>query len=273
MTNSISIVVPAWNSLEYLKILHKSVFKNTKVPFEFVVHDNGSSDGTEQWLIENGIKYTKSDTNLGFTGVNNAMKVAINDHIMIVNSDMYLLPEWDTEISKQIDAFKNLGIEKYTISSCLIEPVGDNPEYSIFYAGHDASSFNEPLLLGTFLKEKDKKFKKENTIQYSHPILFPKKMIEEVNYMDESYFPGWSSDHDLPMSFFDKGCRNFVMLGSSRVYHFVSKTFSKLPNEIRNRNGQETFMNKWGKTVNFMRTELIKVRQPFVPVLERMEYS
>jgi hypothetical protein len=174
---------------------------------------------------------------------------------------MYALPNWEIEILKQINKFKSAGIERYTISCCLIEPLGNNPEYTVSYHGHDANSFKEESLLNFFLTNKNK-IAKSDTIQYSHPILFTKKMIEEVGYLDEKYFPGWSLDHDMPMSFYEKGCRNFIMLGNSRVYHFISKTFTKLPTEVKNRNGLDIFLEKWKISVDQFRKNL-KIAEPW----------
>lgn len=262
----ISICIPTWNSLEYLKILIPSIHKNTRIPFEIIVHENFSGDETTTYLREECRKtnYTISDTNLGFCGVNNALKRAMYPYCMIVNTDMYMLPGWDLAILNQIQQFKKQKVDRFTISSCLIEPTGNNPEYDIFYAGHDAQTFDEQKLLGYFSSVQPKKI---NTTQYSHPILIPKFMLEEVNYLDESYFPGWAVDHDLPMSLYKKGCRDFVMLGNSRVFHFSSKTFKKLPDDIKNKSGQDIFERKWGMSVEEFRKRL-KIAQPYSTVAD-----
>jgi glycosyltransferase involved in cell wall biosynthesis len=262
----ISICIPTWNSLEYLKILIASIKKNTKLPHEIIVHDNGSTDGTMFWLLQNNIKTTCSEKNLGFCGVNYPLKSSKYPYCMIVNSDMYMLPGWDLAMMSQINAFKKAKIDRFTISSCLIEPTGNNPEYDIFYAGHDAATFDENKLLQYFSTAQPKK---SSTIQYSHPILMPKFMLEEVNYLDESYFPGWAVDHDMPMSFYQKDCRNFIMLGNSRVFHFSSKTFNKLPSEVKNRNGQDIFEKKWNVSVDEFRKRL-KIAQPYATVEDNL---
>jgi GT2 family glycosyltransferase len=263
----ISIAVPTWNSIEYLKILYASLKRNTKIQYEFLVHDNGSTDGTEDWLKQNNISYTRSDSNLGFCGVNNALMMAKYDYLMTFNSDMYVLPGWDIEILKQINKFKAAKTERFTISACLIEPLGNNPEYSIFYAGHDAVSFKEEDLLGFYLKNKDK-IKKQDTVQWSHPILVPRFMMEEIGYWDENYFPGWNVDNDLPIALYKNGCRNFIMLGSSRVFHFISATFKKLPLEVKNKDGQDIFLKKWNMTTDKMR-EMLGVRNIFTLMKDR----
>ena len=259
----ISICIPSYHSLEYLKILIPSIKKNTRIPHEILVHVNGTADGTHRWLEEQSIGFNMTNENKGFCGVNSVLKDAKYPYCMIVNSDMYFLPGWDLAIMAQINQFKKQKIDRFTISSCLIEPAGNNPEFDIFDAGEDAASFDENKLLNWFMKIQPKR---ENTKQWSHPILIPKFMLEEINYLDESYFPGWNVDNDLPKELYEQGCKNFCLLGNSRVYHFISKTFGKLPVEIKNQSGQNIFLKKWNMTTDEFRTQM-KIKQKFEIIL------
>jgi GT2 family glycosyltransferase len=252
----ISICVPSWNSLDYLKILYASFKCNTRLKYELIVHDNGSQDGTYAWCRNNNIILTRSEQNEGFCGVNHALKLAKFSYILIANSDMYALPFWDLEILKQINKFKSQKIDRFTISCSLIEPFGKNPEYIISYHGRDTQSFDEGGLLADYLANRNTKYNTNNTIQYSHPILIPKFMLEEINYLDEHYFPGWNVDNDIPRCLYEKGCMTFIMLTKSRFYHFISKTFSKLPNDIRNMDGKKIFFEKWGETADEFRKRI-----------------
>lgn len=257
----ISICIPSWNSLQYLKILISSIKKNTKIPHQIIVHDNGSTDGTSKWCSENGINnLSYSSENLGFCAVNKAINKARYDYCLIANSDMYFLSGWDLAILNQINQFKRQKIERFTISCNLIESSGYNPEFDIFDAGTDAVSFNEQKLLNWYSSVKPQK---PTDRQFSHPILIPKFMLDEIGGFDEKYFPGWSSDMDLPMALYKKGCRDFIRLGNSRVYHFISKTFSQLPTEIKSRHGQDIFYNKWGMTVDEFRKRIGVNSQPY----------
>jgi len=248
-----SICLCSWNDLEYLKILHRGVVKNTKVPYEFIVHDNGSTDGTREWLEENNIIHTYSDDNMGVGAVNFAIDIAKYPYIVDINADMYPLLGWDTEILKQINKFKKEKINKFMISSCLIEPLGLNPEYTIFYAGHSPDTFDETKLLQGYLSN-SKQWEKPNTIQYSHPITMPRSLWDEFGGVDMSYQFGVGTDHDIPACAYKAGCRDFIMLGKSRVYHFICQTIKKLP---KNRtDGQQTFKEKWGLTVEEFRQKM-----------------
>ena len=253
-----SICLCAWNDLEYLKILYRGVQRNTKFPYEFIVHDNGSTDNTTGWLKENGIKYSRSDTNLGVGAVNLAVNMATQPYIIDINADMYPLPGWDTEIAKQIRKLQSEGNKRFTISSCLIEPVGDNPEYVIRNFGTSHKNFDEDGILGFFGKE-GPRFGKEDAIQYSHPICMPKTLWDEFGGVDMSYPYGIATDHDIPASAYSVGCRNFVMLAKSRVYHFVTQTVRKLPPRSSN---EEVFKTKWGMSIGEFR-EKMNVKQPY----------
>ena len=175
---------------------------------------------------------------------------------------MYFLPGWDVEIFKQIQQFKKQKIDKFTISSCLIEPLGANSEYTIRNHGHTSDMFNEKSLLSDYFTN-SQRYAKINTTQYSHPITMSKTLWDAMGGVDTSYQYGIATDHDIAASAYKEGCRNFIMLGKSRVYHFVSQTVRKLPKDRED--GHVRFRNKWGKTIDEFR-ERIGIAKPYVKV-------
>jgi glycosyltransferase involved in cell wall biosynthesis len=248
--------------LPFLKILHSGIKNNTKFPHELIVHDNGSNDDTLKWLQQNNIKHSHSPTNEGVAAVNYAVKQAKYPYIIDINADMYPLPGWDMEIVKQIQKFKKQKIDKFTISSCLIEPMGANHEYAHCNAGHSPETFNSEKLL-RMCSQNPKEWARKNTTQYSHPITMPKALWDEFGGVDMEYEYGVGTDHDIAASAYSVGCRDFIMLGSSRVYHFVSQTIRKLP--TNRSDGMERFKNKWGVTVDQFRQRM-EVSFPYVRV-------
>jgi hypothetical protein len=56
--------------------------------------------------------------------------------------------------------------------------------------------------------------------------------------------PGMSSDNDFSMKLWDAGCRVFLGVGDSLVYHFQQKSTGKV---VKN-DGRRQFLNKWGMT-------------------------
>lgn len=255
------ICIPSWNSLPYLKLCVSGLNQNSAFPnHKIYVHDNGSTDGTHQWCIQNKIIATRTSENVGFCGVNHALKAGNQSYVVIFNTDMWPLPGWDLALFSQINAFKRAKINKFTLSCCLIEPTGNNPEYDIVNFGENYQNFRADDLLADFKNNPQSYMKRPDTIQYSHPILLPRAMLTQIGYLDETYFPGWSVDHDLAATaYFSAGCREFRMLGKSRVYHFSSKTFQQLPDDIRARHGQDIFQKKWNISADQFRN-LIGIR-------------
>ena len=257
-----SVCLPSYNCLEYLKILHASLKRNTKLKYELVVHDNGSTDGTLEWLKNNKIKYSRTEENEGSAAINKAVSLASYPYIIVANSDHYMLPTWDIELLKNINELKKNKVERFFLSLSVIEPIGDNPECVIHYCGHDHNTFNEQELLRFYL-ENGNKLDRPNTNQYSGPNCIPKSLWEEFGGMDMDYFPGWASDHDFTARAYSVGCRHFILLGKYKVFHFSSKTFQKLPKEIRDKHGQDIFFKKWGITVEEFRKRF-KIKEQYV---------
>ena len=45
-----SIIIPCFNQLEFTRHCFRALFRHTKPPFELIVIDNGSTDGTGVYL-------------------------------------------------------------------------------------------------------------------------------------------------------------------------------------------------------------------------------
>ena len=87
----LSVVILCWNDLKVISDCLQSIYANTKMTdFEVLVADNGSTDGTIEFirtnfpqvaLIENGI-------NLRFAKGNNvAIEASRGDYVLILNPD------------------------------------------------------------------------------------------------------------------------------------------------------------------------------------------
>ena len=55
----ISIVIPTYNNLDYLKLCLKSLEKNSYFKHEIIIHINDGSDGTLNFIKANNYKHTK----------------------------------------------------------------------------------------------------------------------------------------------------------------------------------------------------------------------
>jgi len=92
-SSSASVVIPNWNGRDllekYLPSIETALAGNAQN--EIVVVDNGSTDGSAEFLARNfpRVKVVALDRNLGFGGGSNAgFRAARNDIVVLLNSDM-----------------------------------------------------------------------------------------------------------------------------------------------------------------------------------------
>ena len=70
-TPAISILTPVWNGLPYIKECVESVFSQEFQDWELIISDNGSTDGTRDYLdtlTDKRVQIFKQDKNLGIDG-------------------------------------------------------------------------------------------------------------------------------------------------------------------------------------------------------------
>ena len=73
----ISIIIPTYNNIQYLKLLLKSIVNNSIYKHEIIIHVNKGSDGTLNFIKDNKYLYTYSAENIGLcNAVNTAAKLS-----------------------------------------------------------------------------------------------------------------------------------------------------------------------------------------------------
>ena len=249
----ISIVIPTYNNLDYLKLCLKSLKRNSSFNHEIIIHINDGSDGTLDFIKANDYKYTSSDDNIGLcSSINKAAKLVSNKYILYSHDDMYFCPNWDKVL---LDEVKNLNHDNFYLSGTMIEP---NSGHIVCNFGVDLDTFNEDELLSKF---KDINFYDHQGTHFA-PHLVSKKMWDKVGGFSEEFNPGIGSDPDFNMKLWKEGVRIFKGLNDFKVYHFGSLTTRKKKNLIQNR-GDKTFLKKWGITTKFFKKHYLKSKTKY----------
>lgn len=118
--------ISTYNNLPYLKLAIQSVRENSYYKdAPFVIHAENCSDGTDEWLKENGKRYNleyyidKNDIPLGIGGGMNfcADKVKTK-YINFLHSDFYVSQDWDLNLLKTHEKYK----DKVWVFSQRIQP-------------------------------------------------------------------------------------------------------------------------------------------------------
>ncbi len=249
----ISIVIPTYNNLNYLKLCLKSLEKNSSYKHEIIIHINDGSDGTLNFVKDSNFKHTVSNDNIGLcSSMNKAAKLASSQYILYSHDDMYFCPEWDKVL---IDEVKNLDHDNFYLSGTMIEP---NSGHIACDFGVDLDNFKEDELL---LKYKSVNFYDHQGTHFA-PHLVSKRMWNKVGGFSEEFNPGIASDPDFNMKLWKEGVRIFKGLNDFKVYHFGSLTTRKKKNLIQNK-GDKTFLKKWGFSTKFFKKYYLKSKTKY----------
>lgn len=189
----VTVIIPTFNRLQWIPVCLDSIKAQTYPHIETLVIDDGSSDGTVDWL--------KSHADYSFAGVheqpkNGGASVARNDGIRLargqliafIDSDDALLPNHIETAVKVFRDHPNTGL--FCCDSTIIDSDGE-----VLFGGRtwhqiQSESRNHPLQSG---------FRSLNNIfEFSH--IFPgftlsKAVFDKVGDFDQSIFP--MDDYDL----------------------------------------------------------------------------
>ncbi|HAP68621.1 MAG TPA: family 2 glycosyl transferase [Flavobacteriales bacterium] len=260
-----SILIPTWNNLEFLKCCVNSIRKNSIVQHEILVYVNEGADGSGDWCEKENIKFIHSKKNVGVcTSLNALFEIATKDIICYVNDDMYLCPNWDEPLIKEIET---IGDEKFYFSSTMIEPedTGNKCVLAPFPFGKTPSEFKESELLAALPKM--------NKADWSGstwpPNLMHRNMWKAIDGYGEEFSPGLYSDPDVSMKLWQHGVRIFKGLGESRAYHFMSKSTGR----FKMNDGKKTFLKKWGVSSSWFVKEVLKQGQFYTGPLSENKIS
>jgi glycosyltransferase involved in cell wall biosynthesis len=233
-----SILIPSWNNLGILKITIDSINKNSTYKHQIIVHVNEGSDGTLDWVKQQGILHTHSAQNVGVCyGFNTPSALATCPYILLSDDDNYFCPGWDKYLYEEV---LNQTGTKWCISGTLIEREVTKNTCVIapYNYGSDTTNFDEKKLLEEFDKIPFADWQGSNW----YPMVLPHELWCAVGGLSVEFSPGMYSDPDFMMKLWHYGVRTFKGVSKARAYHFMSKTTAR----IKRNNGAKTFLFKWG---------------------------
>ncbi len=233
----LSIVIPTWNNLPFLQLAVASIQRHTRCPHEILVHVNDGSDGTLAWVRAQGLAHTASPANVGICyAVNRVAALATCPYLLYLNDDMVVLPGWDERL---LDVAQRLEGQRFMLSATMVEPGGANNRCAVAADfGRDVAQFREAELVAALPG-----LRRPHWLGSTWPpTLLPRWMWNEVGGYSVEFSPGMSSDNDFSMKLWHAGCRIFVGLGDSLVYHFACVSTQRI---VKN-DGRLAFLHKWG---------------------------
>jgi glycosyltransferase involved in cell wall biosynthesis len=96
-----SIIVPCWNQLEFTRQCIAALVRHTRRPWELIVVDNGSTDGTAEYVrgVQDAaavpVTVIANRENRGFpAAINQGLAAARGDYLVLLNNDVVVTDAW-----------------------------------------------------------------------------------------------------------------------------------------------------------------------------------
>ena len=217
-----SIIVVNWNGIGCIRDCLQSVLRQTYTPFELIVVDNGSTDGSREWLranAANNFRLIEFDVNTGFgRGVNAGIRASAGEFVALLNNDASADEQW---LENMVAAVQH--IDTGMVASKIL-----------FYDRRDVIDKAGHLLYPDGLN-RGRGAGETDTGQYDKDVetLFPdgcaalyrRQMLDDIGLFDEQFF-AYGDDAEIGLRGRWRGWR-CVYAPAARVYHRHSSSLGK----------------------------------------------
>ena len=108
----VTVIIVSWNGLSLLQRFLPSVAATTWPNLEIVLADNGSTDGSAEWVraAYPNIRIEAMGTNLGYCGGNNeAIRRTEGSYVVLLNNDVEVDPGWLAPLVARAEADPAIG--------------------------------------------------------------------------------------------------------------------------------------------------------------------
>ena len=212
----ISFVIPSYNNLRHLKNVYASVKKHAPEA-EVVLLDDGSNDGTWEWIQQQDcIKY-RSEERVGHTILyDKGIELATNDIVGILHADMILGPNYTQNLLKHLKPGK-------VVCATRIEPPlhPEGREKIIKDFGLDFDSLNISEFESYCLQAQNE-FKDQTTRGMFAPWILYKNDFQSIGGHDPLFAPFPYEDSDIFQRWILAGYE-LVQSRDAFVYHLTCR--------------------------------------------------
>ena len=214
MSKVLSIIVLNWNEKEMTEECLNSLINQVDDNSEIIVVDNGSTDGSVNYLRKKFEKIIiiESKNNLGYSGGNNlGVEKSKGEYILILNNDLILDENSIKEIIKNKDNADILGFKNYYYDQKnIIWAIGSKVNKLLMKAS----------LVFKGIEDKGQLDNEEVEQIVGSAMLINRKVIDKIGFLDEKYFC-YYEETEWQTRAIDKGF-TISWIPSAKLWHKVA---------------------------------------------------
>ena len=236
----VSIIMVTFNQIKLTRHCLQSLKRYTPEKHELIIVDNGSTDGTVEFLGK--MKDTRcifNEKNLAFARANNqGIEIAKGEYLLLMNNDLILTECWLKKLlavaSSSVDigvvgpcTNTAAGVQKVTPS---YKSIRDLQRYAASFAMRNAGRWISVNRLNAFC------------------FLIKRQVIDSAGVLDERFGPGGYEDYDYCLRVRQAGFR-IMLAGDTYIHHVGGQGYE--PNQLDYNSlrivNRQIFVDKWCK--------------------------
>jgi GT2 family glycosyltransferase len=234
-----SIIIPTFNRLDLLQSCVESIRTYTGgIPYEIIVVDNGSSDGTVQWCHRQKIPFVSVPRNEGYpSGCNRGLQVASGDTLVLLNNDTVVSADWLSNLSAALYSSPDVGI---------VGPIANYASGSqqVRYPYADLAEFQR-IAAAVNVSDPASWRRVERVVGIC--FVFRRELLDTIGLLDERFSPGHYEDDDFCLRARLHGYK-LLVCRDTLIHHEGSASFRQAgeasQRQLVQRN-YEKFIAKW----------------------------
>ena len=217
MDTCISIIIPAFNQLEYCRQCIQSILLGTERPYMLILVDNGSTDGVSEYFDSIAdATVIHSDANLGFAGGVNLGLERAEGHALLLNSDTIVPRGWLGRLEKALEQSDNIG---------MVGPMSNCVSGSQQIPGLAFSSLDEVNAYADTWSHEHAGQLRDVARLVGFCLLIRDTVLKEVGRFDEAYGIGNFEDDDYCLRVLRAGYR-LCVAEDAFIFHYGGRTFA-----------------------------------------------
>lgn len=258
----ISIITAIHNGLEMNKLFLENLKKYTYSPFELIIIDNASTDGSTEFFKQNGAIVVYNTKNYSYpVSQNIGIEKANTEHLFFLNNDIIVSPNWDRHL---LEVSEVNGLQ--VLTSCGIERVETvarskkmRKKWGVikFLCKWLPARFNRYQIMHQLMYKNWEAFNKKRLNDFKltvaegfvgNTVYINRKAIEKIGLWDERI---QAADFDLYM----RTKKRSLEVGDIKpchiamgvfVHHYIRLTVYNKPTPFVDANNLISLEQKWG---------------------------